>query len=82
VSGPFGKLRQIGMKAEQFTTFGQEGFRAVGEKAEMANSHKPMRKDMKQESPDKFLDWELSDLNGSALCRVDRGVAYNTGPVW
>jgi len=62
VSGPFGKLWQIGMKAEQFTAFGQEGFRAVGEKAEMANSHKPTRKNMKQESADEFLDWELSDL--------------------
>ncbi len=28
----------------------------------MANSYKPARKDMKQESADKFLDWELSDL--------------------
>ena len=62
MSGPFGKLWQIGMKAEQFTAFGQEGFRAVGEKAEMVNSHKPTRKNMKQESADEFLDWELSDL--------------------
>ncbi len=28
----------------------------------MADAHKPARKDMKQESADELLDWELSDL--------------------
>ncbi len=28
----------------------------------MADSHKPARKDMKQEAADEFLGWELSDL--------------------
>ena len=50
------------MKAEQFTAFGQEGFRAVGEKTKVANSHKPTKKNMKQETADELVDWELSDL--------------------
>ena len=28
----------------------------------MANSHKPARKDMKQEAADELVDWKFSDL--------------------
>ncbi len=62
VSGPFGKLWQSGMEAQELAALGSQGFGGVGEKAEMANSHKPTRKNMKQESADKFLGWEFSDL--------------------
>ena len=41
---------------------GSQGFGRVGEKAKVADTHKPARKNMKQESADEFLGWELSDL--------------------
>ncbi len=59
VSGPFGELWQSGMEAQELAALGSQGFGGVGEKAEVANSHKPARKDMKQESPNEFLDWEF-----------------------
>ncbi len=34
----------------------------VGEIAEVADSHKPTRKDMKEESADEFLDFEFLGL--------------------
>ena len=62
MSGFFGDGRGIRTKAQELAALGSHGFGRVGEEAEVANSHKPTRKNMKQESPDEFLDWELSDL--------------------
>ena len=62
MGGFFGDGRGIGILTQELAALGSQGFARVGEKAEVANSHKPARKDMKQESADEFLDWELSDL--------------------
>ncbi len=62
MGGFFGDGRGIGIEAQELAALGSQGFGGVGEKAEVADSHKPARKDMKQESADEFLDWELSDL--------------------
>ena len=62
MGGFFGDGRGIRTKAQELAALGSRGFCGVGEKAEMANSHKPTRKNMKQESPDEFLDWEFSNL--------------------
>ncbi len=62
MGGFFGDGRGIGMEAQELAALGSQGFGRVGEKAEVADSHKPARKDMKQESADELLDWELSDL--------------------
>ncbi len=62
MGGFFGDGRGIGIEAQELTALGSQGFGGVGEKAEVADSHKPTRKDMKQESADEFLGWELSDL--------------------
>jgi len=62
VGGFFGKLWQSGMEAQELAALGSQGFGGVGEKAEVANSHKPTRKNMKQESADELLDWEFSNL--------------------
>lgn len=62
MGGFFGDGRGIGIEAQELSALGSQGFGGVGEKAEVANSHKPARKDMKQESADELLDWELSDL--------------------
>ena len=59
VSGPFGELWQSGMEAQELAALGSQGFGGVGEKAEVADTHKPARKDMEQESPNEFLDWEF-----------------------
>ncbi len=59
VSGPFGKLWQSGMEAQELAALGSESFGGVGEKAKVADSHKPARKDMKQEATDELLDWEF-----------------------
>ncbi len=59
VGGFFSDGRGIRTKAQELAALGSQGFGGVGEKAEVANSHKPTRKDMKQESPDEFLDWEF-----------------------
>ena len=62
MGGFFSDGRGIRTKAQELAALGSQGFGGVGEKAEVANSHKPARKDMKQEAADEFLDWELSDL--------------------
>ncbi len=62
MGGFFGDGRGIGIEAQELSALGSQGFGRVGEKAEVADSHKPARKDMKQESADEFLDWELSDF--------------------
>ncbi len=59
VGGFFGDGRGIRTKVQELAALGSQGFGGVGEKAEVADSHKPTRKDMKQESPDEFLDWEF-----------------------
>ena len=59
MGGFFSDGRGIGTKAQELAALGSQGFGGVGEKAEVADSHKPTRKDMKQESPDEFLDWEF-----------------------
>jgi len=62
VGGFFGDGRGIRIKAQELAALGSHGFGGVGEKAEVTNSHKPARKDMKQESVDELLDWELFNL--------------------
>ncbi len=62
MGGFFGDGRGISTEAQELATLGSEGFGGVGEKAAVANSHKPARKGMKQESTDELLDWEFSDL--------------------
>ncbi len=62
MGGFVGGGRGIGIEAQELAALGSQGFGGVGEKAEVADSHKPARKDMKQESADELLDWELSDL--------------------
>ncbi len=62
MGGFFGDGRGIGIQTQELAALGSEGFGGVGEKAEVANSHKPVRKDMKQEAADELLDWEFSDL--------------------
>ncbi len=62
MGGFFGDGRGIRTKTQELAALGSQGFGGVGEKAEVANSHKPARKDIKQESTDEFLDWEFSDL--------------------
>jgi len=62
VGGFFGDGRGIGIEAQELAALGSQGFGGVGEKAEVANSHKPARKDMKQEAADELLDWEFCDL--------------------
>jgi len=59
VGGFFGDGRRMRVQAEELAALGSQDFGGVGEKAEMANSHEPTRKDMKQESADEFLDWEF-----------------------
>ncbi len=62
MGGFFGDGRGIRTEAQELATLGSEGFGGVGEKAEVANSHKPTRKNMKQEAADELLDWELFNL--------------------
>jgi len=62
VGGFFGDGREMGILTQELAALGSQGFGGVGEKAEVANSHKPARKDMKQEAADEFLDWEFFDL--------------------
>jgi len=62
VGGFFGDGRGIRIEAQELAVLGSQGFGGVGEKAEVADSHKPTRKNMKQEAADELLDWELSDL--------------------
>ena len=62
MGGFFSDGRGIGIEAQELAALGSEGFGGVGEKAEVANSHKPTRKNMKQEASDKFLDWEFLGL--------------------
>ena len=62
MGGFFGDGRGIRTKAQELAALGSQDFGGVGEKAKVANSHKPPRKDMKQESADEFLGWEFSDL--------------------
>jgi hypothetical protein len=59
VSGFFGDGGGIGIEAQELAALGSQGFGGVGEKAEVADSHKPARKGMKQEAADEFLDWEF-----------------------
>ncbi len=59
MGGFFDDGRGIRTKAQELAALGSEGFGGVGEKAEVANSHKPARKDMKQEAADEFLDGEF-----------------------
>ncbi len=59
VGGFFGDGRGIGIEAQELAACGSKGFGGVGEIAEVADSHKPTRKDMKQEAADEFLDWEF-----------------------
>ena len=56
MGGFFGDGKGIRTKAQELATLGSQGFGGVGEKAKVANSYKPARKDMKQESADEFLD--------------------------
>jgi len=62
VGGFFGDGRGIGIEAQELAALGSQGFGGVGEKAEVADAHKPARKDMKQEAADEFLDFEFADL--------------------
>ncbi len=62
MGGFFGDGRGMGIQTQELAALGSQGFGGVGEKAEVADSHKPARKDMKQEAADELLDWELSDL--------------------
>ncbi len=62
MGGFFGDGRGIRTKAQELAALGSEGFGGVGEKAEVTNSHKPTRKNMKQKSADEFLDREFSNL--------------------
>ncbi len=62
MGGFFGDGKGIRTKAQELAALGSQGFGGVGEKAKVANSYKPARKDMKQESANEFLDWEFSDL--------------------
>ncbi len=59
MGGFFGDGRGIRIEAQELAALGSQGFGGVGEKAEVTNSHKSARKDMKQESVDEFLDWEF-----------------------
>jgi len=62
VGGFFGDGRGMRIQTQELAALGSHGFGGVGEKVEVANSHKPAWKDMKQESTDELLDWEFSDL--------------------
>ncbi len=62
MGGFFSDGRGMGIQTQELAALGSQGFGGVGKKAEVADSHKPARKDMKQESADEFLGWEFSDL--------------------
>ncbi len=62
MGGFFGDGRGMGIQTQELAALGSQGFGGVGEKAEVTDSHKPARKDMKQEAADELLDWEFSDL--------------------
>jgi len=59
VGGFFGDGRGIRTKVQELAALGSQGFGGVGQEAEVADSHKPARKDMKQEAADEFLNWEF-----------------------
>ncbi len=61
MGGFFGDGRGNRTKAQELAALGSQDFGGAGEKAEVADSDKPARKNMKQEAADEFLDWDAAN---------------------